>query len=186
MTKSVKLERISTLTGSALLKNTTVLGSDTSVHSTGLAVVRSTEDSVIVDLTHIIQVPKDAQDLDAINIFADQLEDFKRSVIGKHKIDKLIIEDTFFSQNVNVLKKLTRHGVLVYDRFRSVVKSAELMMPTSARNRIGFKASIPKLPSPKLKKEIMKYIGDLLNIEVTQNDIGDALVLALAGLAVKE
>ena len=54
-------------------------------------------------------------------------------------------------------------------------------MPTSARSAVGFQKSDKKIKGIKLKKEIIEFVNNLLETEIEDNDIADAIVLALNG-----
>ena len=138
--------------------------------------------------SHIIKVPKLAkfattkQMLDNINLFLSQLEDFKKEVSKKHTLNINRIEDCFLRRNVKTLKALARYGILVYGKFRDISKDIDLIMPISARKKIGFKKSSKLVKGTYLKKEIINYINMLLGTKIEKDDIADGIVLALGGL----
>lgn len=187
MTTRIKLETVEALLGISLYENMVSMGFDTSVHSTGIAIIRTTADSLILDTIHKITIPKEVIGNDALDLFIEQLDSFKEKVSRTYKVDVAIIEDCFFGKNVNTLKALARHGILVYDRFKRIAKESKFVMPKDARSRINFKKSSPKIKGHQLKKEIIEYINNILDLElkVKDNDIADAIVLALAGLVIR-
>lgn len=180
--KKTKLSRVATLTGSTLQKNVTIIAFDTSFHSTGIAIVRTTDEYLILEETAKLVVKDDVDILKGLDIFVDQLERYKETIVSKYNIDFCIIEDTFFGNNILVLKNLVRFGTLVYDRMRKIVSKTYLIMPSTARKDVGFKKTAKGVTGPKLKKEIMKYVSELLEHEIYDNDIADAIVLAISGL----
>jgi len=186
--KKVNIKSVETYLGINLKNNLITAGFDVSQHSTGIAIIRTTDKYLILEQIHKITTPKlpkhatSKQILDGFDLFLDQLEDFKRSVNKRYKLDLTIIEDCFFGKNVKTLKALARFGILVYDKFRAISKISILLMPSSARSRISFRKSQVGVSGTKLKKEIMNYINLALDTKIKDHDISDAIVLALAGL----
>lgn len=189
--KKIKLETVEAIIGENLKPHMVSIGFDVSMYSTGIAIIRTTDTYLIVERVHIIKVPKLAkhattkQRLDNVNLFLTQLDSFKQEVAKAYTLDINRIEDCFMGQNVKVLKALARYGILVYDRFRSISKDVDMILPVPARSKIHFKKSGKKIKGDKLKKEIMEYINTILDIDIKKTDIADALVLALAGLVLE-
>jgi len=156
------------------------------MRETGVAVIRTTNNSLILEQTLKISVPKNIKLLDSIDLFISQLQNFKNKISKQYKIDKNIIEDCFFLRNVNTLKALSRFGVLIYTNFKDISKETVFVMPTTARSRIGFKKSGKGIKGKYLKKEIMNYINGLLLTKITDDDISDSVVLAICGLVEEE
>ena len=181
--KKLSLKNVEAFLGEPLKTNTTVLGVDVSQHSTGIALIRTTDSYVIIEKLLTITVPHNTVLLKSIDMFLSQITDFKRSV-SQFKLDTLVVEDCFFGQNVNTLKALARFGILVYAELRDVIDKAEFLMPSSARKRVGFEKSNKKAKGHALKKEIVHYIniGLEVKLKIKDNDKADAIILALAGL----
>lgn len=186
--KKIKLSYIEGWINKRLKRNVISIGFDVSTYSTGIAILRTTDTYLILEQTHIIKVPKLAkfattkQMLDNINLFLSQLEDFKKEVSKKHTLNINRIEDCFLRRNVKTLKALARYGILVYGKFRDISKDIDLIMPISARKKIGFKKSSKLVKGTYLKKEIINYINMLLGTKIEKDDIADGIVLALGGL----
>jgi len=183
--KKIKKETVETFLGIELKSNTISIGFDVSVHSTGIAIIKTTDNYVTIDEICKITIPKNVKGTDAMDLFIEQLNKFTQRISQTYKLDISIIEDCFMGNNVFTLKALARQSVLVYDRFRGISRHQELMLPTVARSRINFKKSDKKIKGQALKKEIVEYINTALDIELKktkEQDIADALVLALAGL----
>lgn len=189
--KKIKLETVEALIGENLKPHSVSIGFDVSMYSTGIAIIRTTDIYLIVEKVHKIKVPKLAkyattkQRLDNVNLFLSQLDDFKREVAKEYTLDINRIEDCFMGQNVKTLKALARYGILVYDRFRSISKDVDMILPTPARSKIHFKKSGKKVKGDKLKKEIMNHVNTILDTNIKETDIADAVVLALAGLVLE-
>ncbi len=186
--KKTKLFNIEDYIGKYIKQNAISIGWDVSMHNTGIAIIRTTDTYLFLDLVHKITIPAEMKNkvLDASDLFVEQLEDFKRKISRKYKLDKSIIEDCFLGNNVKTLKSLARFSILIYDRFKNMTKFSELILPMSARNKIGFKRSEKRVKGKNLKKEILKYVNTLLGTKIKDTDIADAIVLALGGLIENE
>jgi Holliday junction resolvasome RuvABC endonuclease subunit len=180
--KKIKLSYIEGWINKRLKRNIISIGWDVSMHNTGIAIIRTTDTYLVLELTHKMTVPKKTSLLDGVDLFVEQLEDFKRKVSQRYKLDKSIIEDCFFGSNVKTLKCLARFSILIYDRFKNLTKNSILVLPMSARSKIGFKKSHKGIKGKYLKKEILAYINSLLQTKIKDDDIGDAIVLAIGGL----
>ena len=180
----IKLKKIEKDLGIKLKRNTISIGFDVSVHSTGIAIIRTTDNTLIIDRTHKITVPHKVELFDAVDLFLEQLGEFKKEVSKKYKLDINIIEDCFFGSNVKTLKSLARFSILVYVKMKNISKVTKMMLPNSARSIIGFKKSSKKIKGHALKKEIISYINIILHTKYRpkDSDMADACVLALSGL----
>ena len=184
--KKIKLATVQAELEKDLPINKIVLGVDVSMHNTGLAVIRTTEDYLILDILHNIIVPKKVDLLTGVDLFLSQISEFKQIIAQKYKLDKMIIEDCFFLQNVKVVKTLARFGILIYDKMRDITTKTEFMLPTRARNLTNFKKSSKEIKGTKLKKEIVAYVNNTLDINIKDDNLSDAIILALAGLVEKD
>ena len=184
--KKIKIEKVEAELEVDLCRNMIVIGCDVSMHNTGLAVIKTTDDYLVLDILYNIIVPRKIDLLKAADLFIDQIEDFKRKITQKYKLDINIIEDCFFGKNVKTLKSLARFSILIYDKFRGIATASKLMLPTQARNLINFKKSSKEIKGSKLKKEIISYINNALQTKIKDDNQGDACVLALGGLVIKE
>lgn len=182
MVKKIKLTTVEDYLDRNLKRNSTVLGFDVSVHSTGIAMIRTTDTSLIIDHTHKLITPKDAIAEKAEDIFISQLDAYKNKVSQKFSIDTVVIEDCFFGMNVKITKALARCSGLTRDRFKSISNECYYRYPKAARKLIGMNPG--KLKAHQLKKFIVEFINDGLGLtlKVKDNDIADALVLVLGGL----
>lgn len=180
--KKISLNSVESYLGKTLKRNTISMGVDIAMHITGIALIRTTDSYLILERIHKIEVPKDKSLLDCIDLFLAQLNDFKNKIIKDYKLDINVIEDCFFSKNVKTLKSLARFGVLIYDKFRDITKNTLFIMPTQARKLIGFKKSDKSVKGIKVKKEVINYINEALDLQIKDSDIADAIVLSLGGL----
>jgi len=183
--KKIKINTVEAFLEVNLARNKVILGVDVSMHSTGLALIRTTDSYLIVERLDVIKVPKNNKNfLLSADSFLEQIDQIKREIISYINLNKVVIEDCFFGKNVKTLKSLARFGILVYERLRGCSQECHFELPTTARRKIKFKKSDKSVKGPYLKKEIISYVNAALGIELklTDNDKADAVVLALAGL----
>ena len=95
-------------------------------------------------------------------------------------VDTIIIEETYYGKNVKTFQLLSRLGGLVYAvAHRLRIKDKYFILATSARKNLGFKGN--------LKKEIIhKQFIKKLNLKIDDEDIIDAMILALNGIFEEE
>ena len=134
------------------------------MRSTGIAVIRTSSSYLTVEILDKILIPKSVKDKDALDLFIDQVDTFARKISQMFKIDYNVIEDCFFGSNVRTLKALARHSALVYDRFRGLSRIQYFILPTTERSKIKFQKSSKKIKGHSLKKEIIEYINNALNL----------------------
>jgi len=183
--KKIKIETVEALLEVKLARNKIAIGWDVSMRSTGIAVIRTSNDFLILDILEKIKIPQKVNDKDALDLFLDQLDIFAKKISQTYKIDFNVIEDCWMGQNVRTLKALARHSAFVYDRFRGLSRKQYFILPTKARGLINFEKSNKNIKGDYLKKEIVNYINKALGIHLKKNkdqDLGDACVLGLAGL----
>ena len=184
--KRIKIEKIEAELEVELYRNVTVIGFDVAEHLTGISIIRTTEDSLILDYVGNIIIPKKIKGLDALDLFTEQLDSLKKDMSIKYKFDKNIIENCFLKFNPQTTIWLARCGAIVYDRFKGLSKQSELIYPKTARSLINFKKSSKSVKGKQLKKEIIYYINNALQTKIKDDNQSDAVVLALSGLVIKE
>ena len=95
--KKIALSTVESRLDKDLNKNFISLGFDSSEHSTGIALIRTTGTYLIIEKLDKIIIPKEVQGTDAVDVFTDKLEDFKKTI--NDKMDKTSIEDCFIGLN---------------------------------------------------------------------------------------
>ena len=167
-------------------KNCISIGFDTSVHSTGIAIIETTDTEIKLVHTELIEVPtgKHADMAVSMATFKLKLHDF-REWLELYLEDKdgykiLVIEETFFSRNAFVFKVLSRFGGIVYGALDHLMNETMLHTPLSARAVIGFKKD--KESKLTLKSQIIKHVNKLMGLKLDQDDIADAVNLAVSGV----
>jgi len=180
--KKINIKSVEIFLNKKLKRNCISVGYDVAMHSTGIVRIRTTEDFLVIeDMVRII-TPNDISQNDALDLFTEQLDTFKNKENEKPKINISIIEDCFFGQNVNTLKALARHSVLVYDRMKRISNITMILLPISARSKVGFVKSNKKIKRSMLKKEIMNFVSLALDTKIKDEHLADGCILALAGL----
>ena len=105
------------------------------------------------------------------------LHDELESIIKKYEIKAVMIEDTFFSRNVDTLKKLVRPSGIILYMVGLYELEHQFIMPSSWRK-------ITLGNGRASKKETYEYINDLYKLEFDSfnkyNDITDAIGLTWA------
>lgn len=180
--KKISLNTIESYLGNKIKKNQLAIGFDSAQHKTGIAILRTTDNYLVLEKTSKIEVPKDIHELDAMDLFTEQLDILKKELMMKYKFDLNLIENCYIGLNPKTGIWLARSGVLLYDRIKSLSKVSKLRYPSTARRLIGFKKSSKKVKGAKLKKELMIYISELLNFKIDDSDIADSVILCLSGL----
>ena len=188
--KKISKKNVEEFLGVRLIPNLISIGADTASYHTAFAIIRTTPSYVIFEGFEKIEVPKLGKTstlqrvLSNVDLFTEQLDELKHKWSQKYKFDYIQIEDCFYQFSVKTTKLLAYNGILTYDRLKRISNTSVLMMPGSARAKINFKKSKKKVSGSQLKKEIILYINNALGLELKlkENDVADAIVLALAGL----
>jgi Holliday junction resolvasome RuvABC endonuclease subunit len=89
---------------------------------------------------------------------------------------RLVIEDTFFGKNVNVLKMISRMGMIVYMcGHEAGIQDITFIYPTTSRKNLGIKGNLKKV-------DVHKELARMLGIKLDDPDISDAIILSICGL----
>lgn len=175
--------------GFKLKKNTFVLGLDTAT-TTGIAMIDVTSKKIEIE-TDIMKIPSPQDSDNKSDEYQQKLElllkwvrEFKKRIIAKPKNKRiLILENSYLGFNAWTYGFLKMFGGLIYAELYDYFEHIELIFPTSARKRVGFKSLLPKGTKSKDKKaEIMTWVSKMVEDEIKDDNIADAIVLALAGL----
>ena len=92
------------------------------------------------------------------------------------RTDKVIVEETFYGRNVKTFQMLSRLGGFIYAiAHLKKLPHKEFLLATTARKILGFCGNA--------KKEIIQdEFRKRLELTITDNDIIDAIILALIGV----
>ena len=95
----------------------------------------------------------------------------------------VVVEDTFLKYfklgvaNVKGFKLITRIGAIAYTIAKLKGCEASFCMATEARHKIDIKGNAKKV-------EVMKSLKDMFGINIDDNDIADAIVLAFGSVLI--
>jgi len=169
----IKLDRkkIEESLGKKLENSVISYGIDTASRA-GWASITTDKDNVYIDCGFIDIISKDLyfKYNQLIKAFTSLFK------VNEPKNYKLVIEDTYFGKNVNVLKMISRMGMIVYICGKQAgIEDIQFVYPTTSRKHIGIKGTLKKV-------EVHKELSKLLGISLPDPDIADAIVLALVGI----
>ncbi len=178
----IKIDKLETKLNKFIRKDVVSAGFDVCMHSTGVAIIRTTDTTLFLDRVDKLSVPKKVDLLEGVDLFLQQAKNLAGEISQQYKIDINNIEDCFFGSNVKTLKALARFSILTYSVFRGISGVTKLILPTQARKKVGFVKSAKGVKGSRLKTEIRAYVNELLGTEIKDHDIADAVVLALCGV----
>ncbi len=101
------------------------------------------------------------------------------NIINILRPDIVVVEDTFAKLNMQTLKWLTRVQGAVYLLSLKIGADFELIYPASWRKYLSFKQG-NGIKQKELKEASIRYIKDNLNIDITDDNICDAINIGLA------
>jgi Holliday junction resolvasome RuvABC endonuclease subunit len=197
---TLKIKDIEKKLNKKIRKNAISLGWDVAERYTGLTLLKTNENDLIIEILDKIETnPKDDIKNRMIS-FINSVEKFKQDW-GKYKSFRIvIIEDSWMGMNVFTLKSLVRFSTLLWEKFYKDCDCIDFMMPNSARAIIGFnknrQTENTKLPIQKfsrgknkgkdkkidIKKLVQEYLKETFNVAIEDSDKSDSFTLALAGL----
>lgn len=176
--------------GFKLYDNIFCLAIDTATKS-GIAMVYINKGKLQIE-TFTLKLPALSKDIESKSEkYQEHLASFVK-LIDKELIHRfnskclhslLVLENSFLKMNVITFGFLRAlQGILygkLYDKFTEI----KIIFPITARKLVGFESHLPKKSKPKdKKKEIMKWISNVVEEEIQDDNIADALLLAFAGL----
>ena len=194
-----KIKDIEKRLGFKLRRNTYVVGVDTA-SITGLAILETDKKSLKIK-TSIFKLPVVKKTDELSDKFVEKLEfmlrsirDFKKNEFGQKKANKtvLVLENSFMGCNVVTFGLLRMLCGIIFAELFDNFEEIKIIFPMSARKNIGFKSEIKrvkgatnkeKTQSRKNKKqELIDFINNIFKTEETDDNIVDAIILALNGL----
>ena len=163
---NIKIQNLEKKLGKLIKRNITVLGIDTASR-TGWAKI-TVNSKVKIDYGFI-----DITSKDRYFKFNQMIEIFPDLIKG---CDKVIIEDVYLKFNVMIHAMLSRIGMIVYVLAHQLgIKEKEFMWASTARKNLGLKGNAKK-------EEMHKEFKEKYNINIEDEDIMDALILAMNGI----
>ena len=175
----LKIKYIEKKLGIKLRKNAISLGLDTAT-KTGYCIARTNKVSIDFDIGYINLNMKEIKDRKLRNeLRYEELYSRFMNLIDS-KYDTTVIEDVYHKFNPDTTILLARIGAIAYTICKiKKVKRIIWLSASQARKKLGINQKCPK---GKTKETIVKRVNKLLNINITNNDEIDAIILALNGL----
>jgi hypothetical protein len=187
MIKSLK--KLEKNLGFKLRDNVFCLAIDTATKS-GIAMISILKGKIRIK-TFILALPPLSKDLEEKSEkYSQHLSDFV-NLVDKELIPNisisnnsiLILENSFLKINVVTFGFLRCLQGILYAKLCDKFNEIKIIFPTTARKLVGFQSHLPKGSKGKdKKKEIMRWISNVVEEKIIDDNIADALLLAFAGL----
>ena len=187
----LSLKKLEQKLGFKLRKNTMCLGVDTA-STTGLALISVIGSKVIINYS-IFQLPKIPKKIadqmekaekyeQAMDSALNLIRDYKNQITVKAP-SILVLEQSFLSINPETFGYLRSLQGVFYSELYDSFDVIKIYLATVARKLVGFHSVLPRgTKSTEKKKEIMQFISKIIDTEIKDDNIADAILLALAGL----
>ena len=140
--------------------------------TTGVCFAKTDNDTLYLDWTLMSWETKEQRKL-----FETIYKDFGTLISDE---DLIVIEDTHVRFNPAVALLLTRMGAFLMAQAINKNLNFELIGPVSARSKVGINQK--KIPKGKSKEYVADWLRTTLEIDMKENNVADAIVLALCGL----
>jgi Holliday junction resolvasome RuvABC endonuclease subunit len=189
MIKSLKkLERN---LGFKLRNNTFCLAVDTATKS-GIAMIDINKGKLQIR-TYLLTLPKLSKDSESkAEKYQEHLAEFVKLIDNTlipslPKFNKehslMILENSFLKMNVVTFGFLRALQGIIYAKLCDKFGEIKIIFPITARNLVGFQTKLPRGTKGKDKKrEIMTWISNVVEEEIQDDNVADALLLCFAGL----
>jgi Holliday junction resolvasome RuvABC endonuclease subunit len=152
--------------GFKLKRNVSVLGLDTA-SKTGWCLLKTTNKKIKIDYGFI---KVDTKNIDFK--YKEIIKLFNEIIKSEYKV---VIEDTFFRFNPAMFRLISRIGGIAYTLAYLKGCDVNYIFATTARSKIGLKGNAKK-------EQIQEEFKKKLNFTLEDEDIIDAMILALVGL----
>ena len=174
----IKISKLETILDYEIKTNFTSIGFDTAIR-TGVCIIKTTKENVEFDWYFLEFAKKKSKEryIRMGKEFADTLE--------SENVDCCIIEDThlkYFGKfaQVQTLKTLTRFGGLILANAINNDIPFEIIGASPARSK--FHIDTKGYGVGNSKKAVAEWLKNNLKIELDDEDISDAIILALLGI----
>lgn len=188
-----------------LKQDTVSLGIDGAQKNSGLCLLRTTKDKLYIEDFFSIELAGKAKGQlhKKLLEYRDLCLDVRKQLPQYPKYHKtVIIEDCYYGQSVWTTKVLAKYSTVSYFMFRKWSNEIpDPIQPVAARKVVGFeqdygnyhyetylvkgKKKRKKVWDRKplqLKDQILEFIEDKFDLIIDDDNLGDALILALVGL----
>ena len=189
--KKISVKTLEKKLGYKIPRNIFVLGVDTASTS-GIAKVTIDDKYAYIntEIMKIPTIPRDTEDKaekyeECLDMLLIMIRDFRKTLEVKDKTTLLVLENSFMSLNAYTFGFLKVCGGILYSELHDNFENIKIIFPSSARKLAGFKSLLPKgTKSKDKKKEIMTWVGNIIEEEITDDNAADALMLCFAGLKI--
>lgn len=165
--RKISLRKIEKQLKVKLNKKVKALGIDTASR-TGWCVAQIVGTQVVFDYGFVKLESQDKYF--RYNHFIDLFESLIQSDMA------VVIEESFYGFNVKSFQFLSRIGMIAYmAAYQKGCTDIEFLMATQARSRLGIRGNSKK-------RDVQKEFKTRLNIRLDDEDIIDAIILAICGL----
>lgn len=175
--------------GYKVLDNITCIGIDTASKS-GIAIIKINGNKIYIQ-SFVLKLPILPKELEEKSEKYEQhLKDFS-DLFDKELLPKLsekenkilVLENSFMKVNVVTFGLLRAMQGILYEKLRKKFNKVRIVFPVTARKEVGFQSRLPKKSKYKdRKKEIMKWVSNILQEEVKDDNCADALLLSFSGI----
>ncbi len=174
----LKIKYIEKKLGIKLRKNAVSLGLDTAT-KTGYCIARTNKVDIHFDIGYINLDMKEIKDKDLRN--ALRYEELYKRFKGLIKSEYIVVvENVYYKRNPQTLILLSRIGAIAWTIAKT--KGCKIIIwktASQARKMLGINQRCPK---GKSKETITKRMNQKLKTNIKNDDIIDAIVLAIGGL----
>ena len=189
------LKKLEKNLGYKIRDNVFCLAIDTATKS-GIASIYINGKNVVIK-TNLIEIPKIDKDIDdKADVYEAKLRGFLNEIRllkqlvktglennQKKYIKLLILENSFLKMNVVTFGFLRALQGIIYAELNDIFDEVKIIFPITARKLVGFQSTLPKGSKGKdKKKEIIRWISKVVEEQIDDDNIADALLLAFAGL----
>lgn len=186
-----KIKELERRLGYKIRKDIFCLAIDTATKS-GIAMIMVKSNHVKIE-TFLLKLPPLPKDVESkaekyqehLSSFAKLVDEelIKKLPEYSKELSLLVLENSFLKMNVVTFGFLRALQGILYAKLYDKFKEIKIIFPVTARNLAGFKSNLPKgTKSKDKKKEIMKWISNIVEEPIKDDNIADALLLAFAGL----
>jgi len=191
--KKLSLSILEKRIGKKLSCNTTAIGFDTASKFTGIGVIITLKKTAYVS-TYLIKNKKiiegkgknrelkEEKFREALDYFIGELNNLISNKIKTKGYKKFIIEQPFFSKNVQTLIILQAYATLVWRETKHIPDEIRFVRPVTCRSIINFFKNRNKKDKRKQKEQVKDYINYIFGLNLKDDNLTDGLALSLSAL----
>jgi len=152
---------------------------------TGICFIEVDKDQVKTEFD-IFKLPKVENPKDNIPVILETLVSFIKDLEKKVKEYKtkpmiLVIEKCYIGKNAHTALILSAFAGVVFTILYPYFNEIYFIHPMTSRKNVGLTIA-PKLPRKERKLKVIEFVNNILEKELTSDDLADAWVYAINGL----